>query len=122
MYFYSMKTTKIIYYVGTGLLSFLLLASAGMYLFNTSEVAKLFLSFGYPTYLVYPLAFAKITAVIVLWTKLKTLKEWTYSALTFEFILAFFAHYMIKDGEQFGALIALVLLGVSYIFGKKLSN
>ena len=117
-----MKTTKIIYYLTTGLLSFLLIASAGMYLFNTAEISKLFTSFGYPTYIIYPLAFAKISAVVVLWTKLNTLKEWAYSALTFEFILAFFAHYMVGDGEQTGAIIALVLLGSSYFFGKKLSK
>lgn len=115
-----MKTTKIIYYLTTSLLSLLLLGSAGMYIFNNAEVSKLFISFGYPTYIIYPLALAKISAVIVLWTKLKTLKEWAYSALTFEFILAFFAHYMIGDGEQMGALIALILLATSYIFGKKI--
>lgn len=117
-----MKTTKIIYYATTALLSLLLLGSAGMYLFNTNEVSKLFESFGYPTYIIYPLAFAKIIAVAVLWTKLKTLKEWAYSALTFEFILAYFAHYMISDGEQMGAIIALVLLVISYYTGKKLAK
>lgn len=117
-----MKTTKIIYYATTGLLSFLLLASAGMYIFNNAEVSKLFISFGYPTYIIYPLAIAKLSAVIVLWTKLKTLKEWAYSALFFEFILAFFAHYMVGDGEQMGAVIALILLGASYFFGKKLNK
>lgn len=117
-----MKTTKIIYYATTGLLSLLLLGSAGMYLFNNAEIAKVFTSLGYPTYIIYPLAIAKISAVVVLWTKLKTLKEWAYSALTFEFILAFFAHYMIGDGEQMGAAMALVFLGCSYYFGKKLKQ
>ena len=117
-----MKTTKIIYYATTALLSILLLGSAGMYLFNTAEVAKLFVSFGYPTYIIYPLAFAKISAVVVLWTKLKTLKEWAYSALTVEFILAFFAHYMVSDGGQMAATIALVLLAFSYYTGKKLNK
>lgn len=117
-----MRTSKIIYYLTTGLLSLLLLGSAGMYIFNNTEVTKLFVSFGYPAYIIYPLAIAKITAVAILWTKLKTLKEWVYSALTFEFILAFFAHYMISDGEQMGAVIALVLLGASYYFGKKLNS
>lgn len=115
-----MKTTKIIYYLTTGLLSLLLLGSAGMYIFNNAEVSKIFISLGYPTYIICPLALAKISAVIVLWTKLKILKEWAYSALTFEFILAFFAHYMIGDDEQMGALIALILLGNSYIFEKKM--
>jgi len=116
-----MKTTKIIYWASTGLLSALLLMSAGMYVFDNTEVARMFTSFGYPTYIIYPLAVAKIAAVIVLLTqKQSEIKEWAYSALFFEFILAFFAHYMIGDGEQMGAVIAMTLLVVSYIFGKKL--
>jgi hypothetical protein len=34
-------------------------------------------------------------------------------------ILAFFAHLMVGDGEQFGALLALILLLASYFLGKK---
>ena len=37
-------------------------------------------------------------------------------------ILAFFAHYMIGDGEQMGALLALILLMTSYIFYKRITN
>ena len=114
------KTNKIIYWVSTGLLSILLLMSAGMYVFNNAEVSEMFKSFGYPIYIIYPLAVAKISAVVVLLTqKQSKIKEWAYSALFFEFILAFFAHYMIGDGEQMGAVIAIVLLVVSYIFGRK---
>ncbi|UMB54279.1 DoxX family protein [Lutibacter sp. A64] len=116
-----MKTNKIIYWLSTGLLSALLLMSAGMYIFNNAEVSKMFIGFGYPVYIIYPLAVAKILAVGVLVTqKQSKIKEWTYSALFFEFILAFFAHVMIKDGGQMAAIIALVLLVVSYVFGRKL--
>ena len=118
-----MKTTKIIYWSSTGLLSALLLMSAGMYIFNNEEIAGLFEAFGYPTYIIYPLAVAKISAAIVLLSqKQSKIKEWAYSALFFEFVLAFFAHYMIGDGEQMGAIMAMTLLVVSYIFGRKLFN
>ena len=118
-----MKTNKIIYWVSTGLLSALLLMSAGMYVFSNAEVSGMFISFGYPTYIIYPLAFAKVSAVGVLLTqKQSRIKEWVYSALFFEFILAFFAHYMIGDGDQIGAVIAMALLVVSYIFGRKHFN
>jgi len=116
-----MKTTKIIYWSSTVLLSALLLMSAGMYVFNNAEVAGMFTAFGYPTYIIYPLAIAKISAVAVLLSqKQSKIKEWVYAALFFEFILAFFAHIMIGDGEQMGAIIAMVLLVFSYIFGRKL--
>lgn len=118
-----MKTNKIIYWSSTGLLSAMLLMSAGMYVFNNEMINGLFTSFGYPTYIVYPLAVAKIAAVIVLLTQKQTIiKEWAYAGLFFDFILAFFAHFMIGDGEQMGAVMAIILLSVSYIFGRKAFN
>jgi hypothetical protein len=118
-----MKINKIIYLIATGLLSILLLTSAGMYIFNNEMIVGLFTSFGYPTYIIYPLAIAKILGVFAIWNpNFKTIKEWAYTAFFFEFILAFFAHYMVEDGAQIGALIAMVLLIVSYIFNKKNNN
>lgn len=118
-----MKIKKIVYWVATGLLSILLLMSSGMYLFQNEMIQQVFQSFGYPTYLIYPLVVAKLSAVIVILSqKQSILKEWAYAGLFFEFVLAFFAHVMVNDGEQIGAVIAIVLLVVSYIFGKKIFN
>ena len=118
-----MRINKIIYWISTGLLSALLLFSTGMYVFNNAEISEMFTAFGYPLYIIYPLAFAKVSAVIVLLTqKQSKIKEWAYSALFFEFVLAFFAHYMIGDGQQIGTVMAMTLLVVSYIFGKKHFN
>lgn len=118
-----MKKNKYLYWVSTTLLSALLLFSAGMYVFNHIEIMNLFKSFGYPLYIIYPLAFAKVAAAVVLLSqKQSIIKEWAYAALFFEFILAFFAHLMIRDGEQMGAVIAMVLLVASYVTGKKLFN
>ena len=106
---------KIIYWIATGLLSMMLLMSAGMYLFKFEDIEAMFLMFGYPTYLIYPLAFAKISAVAVLLIpKPMKIKEWAYSALFFELLLAFGAHFMVEDNPM-GAVIAIVLLAVSYI-------
>lgn len=119
----KMKRDKIIYLIATGLLSVLLLMSAGMYIFNNEMIVGLFTSFGYPTYIIYPLAIAKMLGLFALWNpNFKTIKEWAYAAFFFEFILAFFAHYMVGDGEQMGAVIAMVLLVVSYIFNKRKNN
>jgi len=118
-----MKKDKIIYYVATGLLSILLLYSAGMYFFMYDDVATLFTNFGYPTYLIYPYAVIKLLGLIALWTpSLTTIKEWAYAGYFYAFILAFFAHYMIGDGEQVAAVLAIILLVVSYIFNKRLQN
>ena len=112
---------KIIYWSATGLLSALLLFSSGMYIFNNELIQGAFTAFGYPTYLIYPLAVAKIGAVVVLLTqKRNMLKEWAYAGLFFDFVLAFFAHYMVSDGEHMMALLALILLVISYIFNRKI--
>ena len=117
-----MKAIKITNLVSTGLLSALLLMSAGMYFFQHDMMKELFESFGFPTYIIYPLAMAKICAVIVFWLPNATkIKEWAYSALFFELILAFFAHYMIGD-DPMGAALAIVLLAVSYITYTKLQQ
>ena len=119
----KMKRNKIIFYVATGLLTVMLLLSISQYFFNHDEIAKAFASFSYPTYIIYPYAVAKLLGLIVLWLPgYKTLKEWAYAGFVYAFIFAFFAHYMVGDGEHFGALIALVLLAVSYIFHKKSIN
>ena len=117
-----MKAVKIIHYTVTGLLTLLMFFSAGMYFFNHEEVATLFTSFGYPTYIIYPYGILKITGILVLWfVKNSALKEWAYAGFFFAFILAFFAHVMIGDGEQSGAVVAMILLLTSYFTYKKLN-
>jgi len=116
-----MKTNKIIYWVSTGLLSAMMLMSAGMYLFNTEEIQEIFLSLGFPVFVVIPLAIAKILGVIAILTRRsKAIIEWAYAGFFFDFVLAFFAHQNVNDGEHIGAVIALALLSVSYIFGRRI--
>ena len=114
-----MKTQKILYWITTGLLSLMLLGSAGMYFFKNADVVMEFEKLGFPTWVIYPLAICKILAVaVILSNKGGWLKQWAYAGLFFNFTLAFFAHVMVGDGDQFGALIALILLLGSYFLGK----
>jgi hypothetical protein len=118
-----MKTIRIIFYASTGLLTLLMFFSVSMYLFNHEEIVKGFTSFGFPTYIIYPLAFVKILGLIAVWFfQKKTIVEWAYAGFFFNFVLAFFAHYMIGDGEQIGAVLGLVFLMVSYVYSKKLKK
>jgi hypothetical protein len=115
-----MKIQKIIYWVTTGLLCLLMLASAGMYIFNHQAVLEIFKTLGFPAYIVYPLAVAKLLGVIAILSKQsKTLKEWAYAGFFFDFLLAASAHINAGDGEFALAIVALVLLLVSYFFDKK---
>ena len=115
------RTNKTIYWIATGLLTLMMLMSVGMYLFNHAEVSETFTKLGYPTYIIYPLAIAKLLGLVAIWTnKIKALKDWAYAGFFFNFILAIAAHIMIKDGEHMPAIVALVLLLVSYMYSKKL--
>lgn len=118
-----MKSNKIVFWISTGLLSLLMLASAGMYFFNYAEVAKIITDLGYPTQIIYPLAVAKILGVIAIVSGYsKTLKEWAYAGFFFDFVLAFMAHINAGDGGFVTPLIALALLFTSYFFGKKIDG
>jgi DoxX-like family len=115
------KTNKIIYWIATGLLCLMMLGSAGMYIFNHQAVSGIFKTLGFPGYIVYPLAFAKILGVIAILSKQsKTLKEWAYAGFFFDFLLALSAHLNVGDGEFIPATVAIILLFVSYFLDKKL--
>lgn len=115
-----MKRDKIVYYVFTGILTAIMLFSVSMYFFRYDDIAKAFSSFGYPVYLIYPYAIVKLLGLIPIWSnRFKVLKEWAYAGYFYAFILAFFAHYMIGDGQQGTAVLALIALIGSYIFNKK---
>lgn len=116
----EMKTNKIIFYAATALFSGIMLFSITMYLTQTEVIQDAFNKMGYPSYLVYPLAIAKILGLFVLWyPKFSTLKEWVYAGFFFNVILAFFAHVMISDGQQLFSIFAFLFLTTSYLFYKR---
>lgn len=114
------KRDKIIYWIATGLLTALMLMSAGMYFFQNDMVSETFTKLGFPTYIIYPLAIAKILGLIAIWTKKSAmLKEWAYAGFFFNFLLALSAHINVGDGEYLPAAVAMLLLAVSYAYSKK---
>ena len=117
-----MKTIKITYWATTGLLSALMIMSAGMYLFTHEEAVTSFQNLGFPTFIIYPLAFAKIAGVIVLlMPKRSFLKHWAYSAFFFNFLIALGAHLVVSDGMHMIAVIAILLLLTSFYTYLKLT-
>ena len=116
-----MKIQKIAYWIVTGLLSAFMLFSASMYFFKYADVAAEFTALGFPTFIIYPLAVAKILGIIAIISKIsKSLKEWAYAGFFFDFLLAAGGHIAVKDGEYLGAIVALVLLGISYFLDKRI--
>ena len=120
---HNMNRNKIIYLVFTVLFSLSILAGAGMYFTQYAHVTENFNRLGFPSWLVYPLATAKILGVIgILQKKSTVLREWAYAGFFFNLLLAFSAHLVAKDGEAFGPILVLVFLFGSYIFSKKSFN
>lgn len=118
-----MKKKKIIYWGSTGLFTALMAMSAGMYLFNNAEVATTFGVLGFPVFVIYPLALAKLLGIVaVLSRKVEMLTEWAYAGFVFNTLLAFGAHWFAGDGEYAPALVALTLVLVSYFTGKEVRN
>ena len=118
------KTNRIVYYTSTGLLTLMMgVGSAGNYFFNHEMVREVFTSLGYPTYLIYPLAIAKILGLIAIWTrKSQILKEWAYAGFFFDLVLGFGAHIMVNDGGFAPSLVGIVLVFASYFTEKKLNT
>lgn len=114
-----MSLPKVIYWFSTGLLCLLLLFSAFMHFFNRMNVEITFEDLGFPAYLIYPLAIAKILAVMaILSNKSIFLKNLAYTGIFYNLSLAFIAHMAKADGAGFLAFLGLLLLGVSVLFDK----
>ncbi len=111
---------KVIYWISTVIISVLMLFSAYNYFFNHAMVAKFFEAANYPIYIICPLALAKLSAIfVILLDKWKTLKEWAYAGLCFDFILATAAHWVNGDNGIGLPILALFFLFSSYFLGKK---
>jgi len=116
-----MKTKKIAYWIFTSIMCLVLAGSVFMYFSKTSTVKEAFLGFGYPTYIVIPLAIAKILAIVAIISGLSnTLKEWAYFGLLMDFALAATAHLVLADGQAAGAFIALGAWMASYFLWKQI--
>jgi hypothetical protein len=110
-----MNIYKISHFATKGLFTAIMIMSVGKYIFDNPYITDAFTSFGYPTYLIYPLAIAKLLGLIGIWQNTFTkLKEWAYAGFFFNVVLAFFAHFMISDGQYAFAIVALLLVLSAY--------
>jgi len=118
-----MKGLKIFYRVTTGLLCTMMFMSAMFYFFSRGFVQQAYIALGYPVYLLYFNATAKVLGSIALLVpKFVILKQWAYAGFTYLFILALLGHLTIGDGQWIGAGVALVLLVCSYVSYTKLKQ
>lgn len=118
-----MKATKITYWATTGLISAMMLMSGAMYI-TAPEIKEGFHHLGFPDYFRVELAIAKLlgaAALILPFVKGRA-KEWVYAGFAITFVSAMIAHISSGDpaGKVMGPVIAMVLLGVSYMMYHKM--
>jgi len=112
-----MDIKKILFWVSTVVMCGIFLFSAGMYLTKYEMVQGFYKHLGFPIWIIYPLAIAKILGVIaIISNKSALLREWAYAGFFFDAVLAFAAHYMVGDGSGGMSAIALVAVVVSRAF------
>ncbi len=115
-----MSIQRIIYWIATAIFCGIMLFSATMYFTKYEMVKGFFHSLGYPTYIIYPLAVAKLMGVIaILSRKVTFLKEWAYAGFFFDTIFALAAHVFAKDGGYMMALVAMIMIVISRIYEGK---
>ena len=116
-----MQLNKIIYWLSTIIVCCIFLFSATMYFTKYEMVKSFFTSLGYPVYIIYPLAIAKVLGVAAILTKKSSLlKEWAYAGFFFDAALAAAAHLDAKDGGQLLAITAMAMLIISRIFDSRI--
>lgn len=115
-----MRITKIIYWIATGLMCLIFLFSAGMYFLNYEQVSLFFSNLGFPSWLIYPLAIAKVLGVAVILLRRPTfLKELAYAGFLYDALLASAAHILAEDGAQMMAILALIFITISWYTNRK---
>lgn len=114
-----MTTKKIAYWLATSILLFLLASAVVLYHFMYDKQAGFFEAFGYPIYLVYPLAYLKLIAIVVIVShRYNDLRDMVYAAYFLNMIVALVGH--IIYGDFFGhALVGLIMIPVSYLLGNQ---
>ncbi|MEM8770513.1 MAG: DoxX family protein [Pseudomonadota bacterium] len=110
---------KTIYWTATLVMALLMLMAIVGYHAQHETFAGFFERFGYPTYIVYPLAYLKLGALIViLANRWRNLKDIAYGAYFLNTIAATAAHLIAGDNPVH-AYAGLVAVPVSYILSNR---
>ncbi len=112
-----MTVNKLLYWIPTSVMVLIFAFSATMYFTKYEMVQGFFTHLGFPTWLIYPLAIAKVLGIIaVLLKKPRMLMEWAYAGFFFDATLALAAHKIVDGGGYFMSIIALLATVLSRIF------
>ena len=118
-----MKTTKIVYWILTGLTAALLGIGSVFDAIGAREAVDHVTHLGYPAYLVPFLGIAKLLGILaILAPGFRRLKEWAYAGLVFDLVGAIYSHLSVNDGMGLPLFIPLLLVAGSYIYYHKLTD
>lgn len=118
-----MKKLKITYWVCTGVLAALMMASSIPDILSNSEAVAYFKHLGYPAYLLPFLGVAKVLGVVaLLMPGFPRLKEWAYAGFIFDLTGAMYSHLAIGEPATVWApiIVGHLLVAGSYISHHKL--
>lgn len=117
------KTTKIIFWTSTLLISTWFGASGFFELTGNPLVWGITQQLGYPVHFIYILGVFKLSGVSVLLlpNKLLRLKEWVYAGIFFDILFAFFSKIAVFGfSSAIDAIIAFGIASASYTMFRKL--
>lgn len=120
-----MKTTKIFYWILTGLMAAFMLLGAIPDVLRIPAAVDVFAHLGYPAYLLPFIGVAKILGVVaVLVPGFQRLKEWAYAGLVFDLVGALYSHISVGDppGSWVFPIIGLLFVFGSYLLRRKRLN
>ncbi len=110
---------KILYWVATLLMFALMLLAIVNYHLQYEAMSGFFAKFGYPTYIVYPLAYLKLGALLAIASNLyRNLKDIAYGAYFINMIAATYA-YLDAGDNPVHAYVGLAVIPISYILSNK---
>lgn len=114
------RTDKVIYWISTGYVLLAMMWSFVMYHVRHEFATAWFEMLGFPAYIVYPLAWLKLIAVIAITTnRYSDLKEWVYAAYFFNVVLATSGYINVGQLFPVHAYLALIFVPVSYIYSER---
>lgn len=113
------RSDKIIYWIATGIMLFLMLWSIVSYPLRWDTIGAVFQELGFPGYVPYPLWVLKVIGVVVIVTnKYDNLKNWVYATYFVNMSLALAGH-LSTDTLIWHAVAGMIAVPVSYIYSNR---
>ncbi len=113
------KIQIVVYWLATAYVLFLLGFSVWAYHVKHEMISGFFLALGYPSYLVYPLAYLKLTVIVIVVShRYNDLRDMAYAAYFINMMMALVGHAMHGDSYAHAALGGVCLV-ISYLLGNR---